>query len=377
MIHSMKHRRSDRRGAIVVLCAILLPVLVIVAAFAIDVAWMQLVRTELRTATDAAARAAAKELSLEQDVDDAEAAGIDAASRNLVAGQPLQLNGSDILFGESSQSDSTQRFNFSLGGSTINGVRVTGSRTAASASGPVNLFFGGVLGTHNYEPVYEAMSTVMDRDICIVIDRSGSMGLDIDFSGTGNGQNCGPMDTDTRFFALGLAIEAFLAELEDTYPEEQVALASYSTSNTVRCGRDRLRFDTSSLDSTLSLDYDRITDAMDEYIENGIGGGTAIGSGLQEGIDALSGARPFAIKTIVLMTDGRHNSGTNPETVALNAAADDVVIHTVTFSPNADISRMQDVASIGGGQHFHADTAVDLAIIFREIARTLPVLITE
>ena len=37
------------------------------AAFAVDVAWMQLVRTELRTATDSAARAGAKELSLAQD----------------------------------------------------------------------------------------------------------------------------------------------------------------------------------------------------------------------------------------------------------------------------------------------------------------------
>ncbi len=377
MIHSKNYRQADRRGAIVVLCAILLPVLVILSAFAIDVAWMQLVRTELRTATDAAARAAAKELSLEQNVNDARRAAKRTASRNLVAGQPLRLRNNQVLFGESSQSDSTQRFSFSTGGNTINGVRVTGSRAAGSRDGAVDLFFGGVLGTHTYEPVHQAMSTVMDRDICIVIDRSGSMGLDIDFAGTGNGQNCGPMATDTRFYALGQAIQAFLSELEDTYPEEQVALASYSTNNTIRCGGDRHRFNVSSLDCTLSLDYDRVTAAMDEYMTNGIGGGTAIGAGLQEGIDALSGARPYAIKTIVLMTDGRHNSGTTPETVALNSASDDVVIHTVTFSPNADIARMENVASIGGGQHFHADTAVDLAIIFREIARTLPVLLTE
>ena len=49
-----------------VLIAICLPLLVIMAAIAVDVAWMQLARTELRIATDSAARAGAKELSLKQ-----------------------------------------------------------------------------------------------------------------------------------------------------------------------------------------------------------------------------------------------------------------------------------------------------------------------
>ena len=53
----MIQKRSDRRGAMMVLIAICLPLCIIMAAFAIDVAWMQLVRTELRTSTDAAARA--------------------------------------------------------------------------------------------------------------------------------------------------------------------------------------------------------------------------------------------------------------------------------------------------------------------------------
>ena len=59
------------------------------AAFAVDVAWMQLVRTELRTSTDAAARAGAKELSLKQDQNAAQKKAKQAARRNLVAGDPL------------------------------------------------------------------------------------------------------------------------------------------------------------------------------------------------------------------------------------------------------------------------------------------------
>src|SRR2546430_6122874 len=83
--------RSDRRGAMMVLIAVCLPLCIIMAAFAINVAWMQLVRTELRTSTDAAARAGAKELSLAQSTSVARTAAKDAAKRNFVAGGPLLL----------------------------------------------------------------------------------------------------------------------------------------------------------------------------------------------------------------------------------------------------------------------------------------------
>ena len=53
------------------------------------------------------------------------------------------------------------------------------------------------------------------------------------------------------------------------------------------------------------------------------------------------------------------------------------MIHTITFSNDADIKRMQDVADATGGRHFHAPTAEDLARIFKEIASTLPVLLTD
>src|SRR4249919_2295812 len=124
--YSMKAQQKSRRGAMMVLIAVCLPLLIIMAAFAIDVAWMQLVRTELRTATDAASRAAAKELSLSQSTDTARARAKDAANRNLVAGAPLKLADSDIEFGNSSQSTATSRFLFTTGGKTPNAVRVNG-----------------------------------------------------------------------------------------------------------------------------------------------------------------------------------------------------------------------------------------------------------
>lgn len=172
---SNKNRRVSRQGAMLVLIAICLPLCVIMAAFAINVAWMQLVRTELRTSTDAAARAGAKELSLAQTTTDARTAAKTAAERNLVAGEPLKLADSDIEFGNSVQPTPTSRFVFTPGGKTPNAVRVNGQRIKGSLSGPVDMMLAGVFSVRQFEPQETAVSTQLDRDICLVVDRSGSM----------------------------------------------------------------------------------------------------------------------------------------------------------------------------------------------------------
>lgn len=371
---------SDRRGAILVLVAIVLPVIALMAAFAIDVAWMQLVNTELRTATDSASRAGAKILSASQDQDAARAAALDAASRNLVAGDPMLLAPGDVQFGRSEQASANSRFRFTQANSgLINAIHVDGRRTQGSPGGPVDLFFARIVGQDFYEPVQEAVSTVLDRDIVLVIDRSGSMGLDLFAIGDRNGQNCGPLDPTTRFAALDAAIEAFLQELDLTFPNEQVALASYSSRFRRNCSGGQLDFQVADLRQQLTQNFDRIRAVMDGFMQNGIGGSTAIGEGLRQGIREITSprTRPFAIKTIVLMTDGLQNTGVEPAVVARQAAAQEIVVHTISFSAGADQTRMRQVADITGGKHFHADTAADLAASFREIARTLPVLLTQ
>jgi hypothetical protein len=377
-----RRARRQRRGAVLILMAVLFPVLAMMAAFAVDVAWMQLVRTELRTATDAASRAGAKELSLRQNIGQARAAAIDAASRNAVAGPGLRLASGDIKFGTSRQSTAEGRFQFTSGGTPINAVHVDGLRTIGSLSGPVRLFFGGVLGVTDFQPQHDATSTMLDRDICLVIDRSGSMGLDLATRGDLNGQNCGPLDARTRFAALVQAVADFGAELERTLPRERVALASYSSETQINCSPQpgfEIDFEIADIRQQLTSDFSRINAVMNSFMQRGIGGSTAIGSGLAKGIEAIrgAGARPFAVRNIVLMTDGLHNTGIDPVTVARTATAEGIVVFTVTFSQGADQTRMRRVADETGGRHFHADTAADLRASFREIARTIPVLITD
>lgn len=372
---SRSKNHNHRQGAMLVLIAITLPLVVIMAAFALDVAWMQLVRTELRTATDSASRAGAKTLSLAQNVPDALGAAKEAARRNSVAGTPLALRDSEVEFGMGRQSTSTSRFSFTPGGTTLNAVRVTGNRTAASLDGPVDLFLGRVMGVSTFEPTQIAASTQLDRDICLVVDRSGSMMERITGRGLA-GPTCDPPHpTRSRWGALNTAVAGFLDELDATAQDEQCALVSYSSAGS-ECG---MTFTTSDINADLDLNYSLIRSEMARLSSRPVKGFTAISAGLDNGVRVLTGSRirPFALKSIVLMTDGLHNRGREPILSAREAAALNIVVNTVTFSNDADIARMQAVANATGGQHFHAPNAAALERIFREIASTLPVMTTE
>jgi len=85
------YRADARRGAVLGLMAILLPVLAILAAFCVNLAQMQLTRTELMVATDAAARAGGRAFSELQTVDAAKTTAVNVAAMNMVDGEPLQL----------------------------------------------------------------------------------------------------------------------------------------------------------------------------------------------------------------------------------------------------------------------------------------------
>lgn len=377
MKNRVSHLRScggHRSGAMLVLIAITLPLILAMAAFAVDIAWMQLVRTELRTATDSASRAGTKALNLHQTEAAARAAAKEAASRNIVAGTPLLVQDSEIEIGFGSQANGSSRFNFTAGGRPLNAVRVTGSRTGASAGGSVQLFLGKVLGVTEFQPSHIAASTQLDRDICLVVDRSGSMMTY--FDGTYPSDRCAaPHATQSRWGALRSAVDGFVSELEATVQFEQCALASYSSANT-NCG---IVYNTSDINSDLDTNYQPIRDEMNRLSSRAVRGRTNISSGIDNGIVVLTGprSRPFALRTMVVMTDGLHNTGPEPVLSAQRAALENITIHTVTFSSEADLVRMRAVANATGGNHYHAPDAAALVQIFREIAATLPVMITE
>lgn len=400
--------------------AFMLPILAIMAAFAINTAHMQLTRTELSVATDVAARAGGRAFSEHQDVGSAKQAIRVTAALNSVNGDPLRIRESDsaneIEFGRTQQYNGTEsRYHFikiptsdvASGNVVASAVRVNGLRSADGLSGRVPLIIPGLLDASDFSTTQDSVAMQVDRDISLILDRSGSMGeFDIDFpygSSPWNsnayyaayqagilgryynygwryyyqsGQNSMTYQqwAYTNYFNLGVApttpwqdlleaVDAFLDVLDTTSQEEQVSLASYATYG--------------SLDTSLEKNHQTVRTKVANLYPDGW---TAIGRGMEEGIDALLAeeARPFAAKTMVVLTDGVHNTGTSPITVAQNFMNNYLLtIHTVTFGEGADQDLMAQLATVGGGKHYHAANGDQLIAIFEEIANNLPTILTE
>ena len=347
MKRSPRNKPEDRRGAMIVFVAITLILLFIAAAFSVDVAYMHMVRAELRTATDAAARAGAEVLARTQDQNAARQAALDIAESNIVAGNTLTLDAADIEFGNVTP-NGNGRLQFQLG-PPLTACRVVGNRTDAAPDGPVSLFFGPMLGTNFFRPTQSATAAASVRDIALVLDVSGSM------ASVENGLS--------RLEALQAAVNVFLNEVEQSSPNSAISLTAYTT-NAYRL-------------VPLTEDFNQIRNQVGSFVPLAW---TNIHQGLEFGSDSLEedpGRRPFADRTIVLMTDGNYNVGGIPYPSADLAAGREHTIHTITFSSGADQPTMREVARRGNGIHLHADDAGDLAAAFEEIARTLSVILTE
>ncbi len=153
-------------------------VFIVTAAFTVDYAYMQLVRTELRSATDAAAKAGAEALSRTQDANAARFEAIRYAAANSVGGRPFRLNNNDITIGRVS-SNANGKWNFQAGGSPPNAVRVNSRTGNGYANEAVPLYFSGVLGQSGFTPQCQSTAGQQDVEVCLCLDRSGSMNFDM------------------------------------------------------------------------------------------------------------------------------------------------------------------------------------------------------
>ena len=183
----------------------------------------------------------------------------------------------------------------------------------------------------------------LDRDICLVVDRSGSM-------------------LGTKIVELKDALTIFLAALDETAQEEFVGLASYSTFATQDC--------------QLTDDLGAVETALRRLNATGT---TNIGGGIDAGRAILNAGRgsTFVEKTMIVMTDGIHNTGPDPLGAANRAQADGIVIHSITFGADAEQGRMRQIADLTGGQFHHAPNGAELRRIYREIALTLQTQLTD
>ena len=176
-------------------------------------------------------------------------------------------------------------------------------------------------------------------------------------------------------------VDAFLNVLEVTDQEELVSLVTFNSSARVDWELQRSSDDAGG-QPVINGSYANIRRELHTLTP---GGGTAIGSGLLTAVplifpgpnDTASIARPFAAKTIVVLTDGQNNAGEfSPLEAGLKITDKaNVTIHTVTLSAGAQ--SLDDVAQAGQGQSYHDNDGSNLVAIFEEIANTLPTILTE
>ncbi len=125
---------------------------------------------------------------------------------------------------------------------------------------------------------------------------------------------------------------------------------------------------------------------------------TNMGAGLLKGIAELTSerARNSSAKVIMLMSDGKPNVNEygnsvpegDPATLewieelAQQAADQNIRVYTISVGGDADSEMMAEIATIGGGQHFHAEGTPEeysdqLDMIFRSLGGKRPVALIE
>ena len=421
-----------------VLFAVILPILLLLAMIAINIAHMQLTRTELKIATDAAARAGGRGWSQFNDLEKAKAFAKQAAELNMVSGKPLVLSTDEIdgemTFGQSTR-DGDARFVFTpISESQLNSGQVLASGFQVNASHATPLLFD-INGTNSFAPKASSIVTQVERDIALVLDSSGSM---FSFEGQVTDQGQGEL------FMFNTLTALYDDPSNDISEEEyHASIADYQQFQAATDLRPRDRFYVDKIldlltgdlkDYALSINadyhpwlrapkmsrwdgveiaYDAFFDVLDatdqdeivsvvtfdsearleaaltsdttllRAIPSGIlpDGSTAVGDGMQQGFTALSGAnaRLGAIPTVIVMSDGLNRKGADPVTVAKQIVLDNpnTVIHTITFGAEANIPEMKQIAGIGSGKHFHATSTVELIAAFKQLAGSFRTLITD
>ncbi|MDQ0574297.1 VWA domain-containing protein [Agromyces albus] len=113
--------------------------------------------------------------------------------------------------------------------------------------------------------------------------------------------------------------------------------------------------------TTISGDPDR------DSVQNAIGtiaagGQTAIGDGLRQALDEiLAAGQRAATQVAVLLTDGLHNSGEDPNAVLPDLSANGVRVYTIGVGPSIDSPLLQSIASSTGGTFYRIDPSLSSA----------------
>jgi len=339
-----------RKGAALVLIALLLPIIVGMVAFAVDVGLMTLLRSQIQNAVDAGTLAAS--LSLRQDpsaIEDARAAAEEFVQLNRV-GTNVTVAANAISVETGQWDEATKTFVATT--ANPNAVRVF-----ATQDNEPHLF-GGIFGHTTFGAPASAIATGAGNslDIMMVLDLSGSMAHQGRIQAL---RNAAPIFVDIIDELGGddlIGVMGLAADPGDTSPSHDLYASGLHPTDDHYVGvmERRLTDNYSSLrNSTLGAS---------NLTANKYNGWTGTGAALGDAAHYLENgaeARGSAQNIIVLLSDGNANrpSGSGPEyarTMASYAAGLGVKVYTISLGNRADVGLMGDIAKITGAEHFDA-----------------------
>lgn len=382
----MKRTSPRRQGTIMVLSAFMLAMISIIAALYMNSAYVALAKTEMRLASDASAKAASIVYGLTGDMSQARTRALEICLRHTVAGAPLEIRHVDVQFGNARPTNKG-RYEFTRDAKPTNSTRVHTSFVRRVGSVAALPALGQFLGRDEFALEEDSVATRVDNDICLVVDRSGSMAWDLtndafSYPGQLNGRSIiqnyflPPHPTDSRWAALCDSVDAFLTVLDSNPYHPRVSLVSYSSNFEF----GNFASTVSTIDQPLTPRFGDIRTKLAEIGSKPLIGNTNIAAGLRDGINTLAAqgtSRPNATHNLILLTDGVITQGDDPVELAGLAVKQNIKIHTITFSDQADQALMQQVATAGGGNHYHAPDAATLHAIFQQLAETLPAMLVQ
>ena len=374
----------SRKGAIAPMVAVLLPILVLLVGFAVNVAYMEMIRTQLRISCDSAAKAGLVSLGATQQTSTAQSFARTVSAANQVAGQTLSLTNANIEFGNATKNGSGT-YVFTSGGTPANSSRVTGTMN-------VPYLFGAFMPGGSFNVTQVSLTTRVSHDIILVLDRSSSMAFDLsshEFSYPSDRSLFSPLQayftppssTGSRWHALTGAVNTFVSVLQARNLDVHVGLVTFAENFSF----GNYSATEASLDVMLTPTYSQIPTAMNVWGQTPLLGDTNIAAGLSLAQSELTGprARVTANRTIILLSDGVATTG-NLDIPALTQAArtsSGIVTYTIAFGGEANSgaaqAAMAGAAQNGNGVFYDAPTAGQLQTAFQQIADSLPAVLID
>ena len=387
---STSRNNAQRRGAAHILIAVMLVVAVFTAGFTINLAYIHLLRVEHKVATDAAAQAAVECLLRTESIEAARTAATDIAAAHNVGAHPLVLETEDIDFGRSTLTQNGD-YTFDEGLTPFNSARVFGRIGTTGANAPIDMLFGST-NAFQYARDVNSISTFLINEICLCIDRSGSMKFDdsgVTWSYPPNNPYVNsdefydnyygrPHPTDSRWAMLQNGVEVFMDEAELAEAPPRLSLVTWSSEASTDLPLPNSATWTWSSNRTAIENKLAHRAQQDGDGSDSVFGSTQMKVGLELAIDAVDvpDSHTLATRTILLFTDGVYN-GPDPMPAAVIANEMGITIHCITFIAGDAHDHMKDMAEATGGTAYLVNNEEELTAAFREIARSLNILLTK